>query len=233
MNASAASSSAAERLERLLTSLGDFAGSSSSSSSSSSSREQRNASSASLPSTSAASPQPSSAGPLQNQQFNKNPRADATGSGGSASKYSDSVASALALADEIARNASSSHKTGSVAAALSSASSSSAAAAAAAALTSSGIRVRSDHIASREKSIDCSLVKCVELHRPSPALPHAMRSLLQRYKQTELSANETEGARVEKEIDVIMQASNGAALLEPKCRGATACTHAPAACLFG
>ncbi len=93
--------------------------------------------------------------------------------------------------------------------------------------------MRSDHIASREKSIDCSLVKCVELHRPSPALPHAMRSLLQRYKQTELSANETEGARVEKEIDVIMQASSGAALLEPKCRGATACTHAPAACLFG
>ncbi len=43
------------------------------------------------------------------------------------------------------------------------------------------------------------------VNSPHCHLPHTMRSLLQRYKQTELSSNASEGARVTKEIDVILQ----------------------------
>jgi hypothetical protein len=120
--------------------------------------------------------------------------------------YSAGVAAALALAEEIARSGSSSHK--SDAAAAPSATGFVHAAAA------SVVRVRNGLVASREKSIDSSLVRYIyETQNPFSLLNliracHTHFSLLQRYKETELAANDSEVSRVGKEIDVILQVAH-------------------------
>jgi hypothetical protein len=158
-----ARSSAAERLSRILASLGDAGGNGS--------KQQsvamiQNSSQLAISTTEGVPSQRHSTQTIGSSSVRQ---ADQVAS--NQVKYSESVASALAFASEIERSMSSQQKSVALLSSSSPSSSSSAAAAtvpvapAAPPTTSASVvRVRSDLIVSREKNIDSSLVRCPSKH---------------------------------------------------------------------
>jgi hypothetical protein len=159
-------SSAAQRLSRILASLGD------------------SGSSTALPTVQPQSP----ASPIDSLLYQRQVK-EANGHGTSGVVYSESVASAMALASQISRSKRSPRKVVESLTSSPSSSSSSAAATAqpssssapppsviassetaAATSSSSVVRVRSDRVVSREKNIDSSLVRYLANLNPNPLL---------------------------------------------------------------